>query len=200
MKFALASPGSALLTGLVLCAVILVLWVLTSGVDQLGLISFLIRWLHVLGAMIWVGLIWFVNFVQISAVQQADDSGRAALMKLVVPRVGAAMRHVAGLTALTGFALLIATGYLFDRWVFNSAVYVAPAKLALLWGGALAGIAMWAIVTFVIGPNLSLLLADPPAPQAARVQAAQRVATFARINLVLALPVTLVMIAAAHLY
>src|SRR5215210_2619975 len=98
MKFAPASPGSALLTGVVLCAVILALWLVTSDVDQLGLISFLLRWLHVLGAMIWVGLIWFVNFVQISAVQQADDSGRGALMKLVVPRVGAALRHVSGLT------------------------------------------------------------------------------------------------------
>ena len=83
----LASAGTALALGLVLCGVILIVWLLGSAVDPLGLTSFLVRWLHVLAGILWVGMIWFVNFIQLAAVAEADDAGRAALMKLVVPRV-----------------------------------------------------------------------------------------------------------------
>ena len=58
------------------CA-LLAIWAFCSPIDQLGLISFLTRWLHVLACIIWVGMIWFVNFIQLIAVQETDDAGRA---------------------------------------------------------------------------------------------------------------------------
>ena len=49
----------------------------SSGVDRIGFTSFLLRWLHVFAGMVWLGMIWFVNFIQLVAVAEAEP-GRAA--------------------------------------------------------------------------------------------------------------------------
>ena len=196
----LSSAQSALFLGFAICAVIAALWMMGSSFDPIGLTSFLLRWLHVLAAIVWIGMIWFVNFIQLAAVAEADDAGRATLMKLIVPRVAATFRHASHATLISGFALLMTTGYLFDRWVFLSAVYVPPLKNALLWSGVIGAVVMWVLVHMVIWPSLRILLGEVDADDAAKAQARARVRTYARINLVLAIPVTFVMVAAAHLY
>ncbi len=196
----LSSAQSALLLGLILCAVILACWLLGSTVDVLGLASFLVRWLHVLAGLVWVGMIWFVNFIQLAAMAEADDAGRATLMKLIVPRVTITFQRASHVTVLSGFALLLTTGYLFDRWVFLSAVYIPTWKAALLWTGVIAALAMWAIVHMILSPAIRTLVSENAAAPAEKAAARARVRTWARINLVLAIPVTFVMVAAAHLY
>ena len=76
----LASPGRSLAAGAAVTLVILALWLLTAGADRIGLLSFLLRWLHVFAGIVWVGMVWFVNFIQLVALQEADDAGRAALL------------------------------------------------------------------------------------------------------------------------
>jgi uncharacterized membrane protein len=190
------------MAGLVVCALILVVSLFDSGLDWLGFISFLLRWIHILGGIIWVGMIWFVNFIQFAALDEADDAGRGLIHKLIVPRVAHMFRHAAHLTLVSGVLLLISTGYLFDRWVFSSAVYIAPMRSVLLWSGVIAGAVMWAFVQFVIWPDLQTVLgsADADADAEAKAAARQRVRRFARLNLILSIPVTFVMVAATHLY
>ena len=196
----LASAQTAFAAGLVLCAIILAVWLLGSVVDPLGLTSFLVRWVHVLAGIVWIGMIWFVNFIQLVAFAEADEAGRATLMKLVAPRVALTFKRASHVTVLSGLALLVATGYLFDRWVFLSAVYIPPLKMALLWLGVGAALVMWVIAQMVIVPNIRILTGEVVSDDAGKAAARSRVRTFARINLVLAIPVTFVMVAAAHLY
>ena len=132
MKTMLSSPLNALLVGLVIIAVILGLWTATGGVDLIGLISVLLRMTHVVAAMIWVGMIWFVNFIQLAAIQQADDQARGPLMRLIVPRVAATFLHGSTVAVVSGALLLISTGYLFDRWVYATVVYVSMPKALML--------------------------------------------------------------------
>lgn len=200
MSVFVANAWGSLLTGLAVCVLVLGLWLLQSSIDGVGLISFLVRWVHIIGAMIWVGMIWFVNFVQIAAMQSVDDQGRATLVRHVVPRVAKAIRLGSHLTISSGIILLATTGYALDRWVFKTVVYVPPAKLALMTAGILGAIAMWMIVQFVISPSVAILLGEKPATDEVKAEARARIRTFARINLILATPVTFVMVAAGHLY
>lgn len=198
MNRILSSAAASLVAGLAICALILVVWVFDSRLDWIGFVSFLLRWVHILGGIIWIGMIWFVNFIQFAALDEADEAGRGLLHKLIVPRVARTFRHAAHLTLASGVLLLISTGYLFDRWVFLSAVYIAPMRSVLLWAGVIAGAAMWAFVQFIIWPNLQIVLGSADAE--AKAVARQRVRSFARINLILSIPVTFVMVAATHLY
>ena len=196
----LATPGRAALAGLAISVLMLVVWLAAAGGDAHGIAGFVLRWLHVLGAILWVGMIWFVNFIQLAAVAEADDAGRATLMRLVVPKVAKTFRGAAHLTLVTGIGLLLTSGYMFDRVVFASAVHIADPRAILLWLGVVGGLAMWAIVSFVLKPALAVVLAPTGVTAGAKAAARERVRIFARINLVLALPVTFAMVAAAHLY
>ncbi len=195
-----ASAGRALAAGAALTLVILIMWLSLAGADPLGFASFFLRWIHVGAGILWVGMIWFVNFIQLAAMQQADDAGRRTMMSAIVPKVAHSFRHASHLTLVTGLLLLVTTGYLFDALVFSMPVYVPTARAALLWAGVAGGVVMWAFVHFIIWPNLRIVLGDTPADANAKGRARDEVRTYARLNLVLAVPVTFAMVAAPQLY
>ena len=194
------TAGRALAAGAVLTLVILIVWLALTGVDPIGFVSFLLRWVHVFAAMLWVGFIWFVNFIQLAALQEADDAGRRTLMSSIVPRVAHSFRHASHLTVLSGVLLLVTSGYLLDWLVFSTPIYIPPLRTLLLWTGVVGGLVMWAFVNHIIWPNLQIVLGKTPADSQAKERARQQVRTYARLNLVLALPVTFLMVAAPHLY
>ncbi len=65
MQRTIDTPQAALTAGLVLAAVMLLGWILFAGADGFSLTLLLVRLVHVLAAMIWIGLVFFVNFVQL---------------------------------------------------------------------------------------------------------------------------------------
>ena len=199
MNSLLDSPVRALIAGLVVAGLLLAAWLLTGPVDPHGLISVLLRFVHVVAAMIWIGLAFFVNFVQLTALEEADEASRSAISKWIVPRVAAGFRHASHLTVLSGALLLVSTGYLLGDWVVSSRVYMPPLRTLMLAAGALGGLLMWAFVNFVIWPSLKIALGPTAGDADAKAQARQTVKLFARLNLVLALPVTFTMVLTAHL-
>lgn len=198
MKTLLDSPWQTALFSIAVSALLLAAWYVVSGIDGLGFVSMLARTIHVLAAVLWIGMIWFVNFVQLVALGEADDAGRATLMRSVVPRVASIYRHASHLTLLSGVVLLMASGYMLERWVFKSAVYIPPLKFTMLYGAIAAALVMWALVHMVIWPNLRIVLGERAGDADAKARARGRIRTAARVNLALALPVTCVMVAVAH--
>jgi uncharacterized membrane protein len=195
------TPQASLVTGLVVAVVLLgVALVFSDGADWLGFFSFLMRLLHVLGAMVWIGLIFFVNFVQLVALQSADEGARGYLHKAIVPNVAWWFRHASTLTVITGIILVFAMGYALPTLVYGSAVYVPLPRALLLWSAVIGALVMWMFVHMYIWPNMQVVLGLRPGDAEAKAQARARVILFARLNLVIALPVTLGMVAAAHLY
>ena len=164
MNNVLASPAKSLTLSLLIVVAIIAVWIAMSGVDTIGFTSFLLRAVHVVSAMIWVGMIWFVNFIQLLAVGEADAAGRPAIMKHIVPRVAFTFRHASHLTILSGILLLTTTGYLLDRVVFSSAVYIPPLRNLLLWGAAIGALAMYGFVHMVIWPGLRIVLGHAVVP------------------------------------
>lgn len=196
----LDQPRMAAVAGGAVALALLVLWAVVVGIDGFGFFSFVFRLAHILGAMVWVGLIVFVNFVQLEATRLGDDNTRNVLHASIVPNVAWWIRHGSTFTVGTGLVLLVATGYLVPALVYGTAVYVPPARATLLWLGVVAAIAMWMFVHMYIWPNMQVVLGMRPGDAPAKSAARARVVKYARLNLLLALPVTLVMVAAAHLY
>ena len=75
-----------------------------------------------------------------------------------------------------------------------------PSRAWLIGSGVLGALAMWMFVHMYIWPNMQVVLGLRPGDADAKARARARVILFARLNLVLAVPVTLAMVAAAHLY
>lgn len=199
MRSILESPARSLGLGAVIALVLLIAWLALAGADRMSLVSSLLRWLHVLGAMIWVGLIFFVNFVQLIALSNSEEAQRPVLLELIVPKVAVIFRHAAHLTVVSGILLLIATGYFLDRMAFSAEVFIPPLRNLMLWAGVIGGLAMWGFVQFLIWPALQIVLGVTPASLDETALARARIATYARWNLVIAIPVSFVMVAAAHL-
>lgn len=199
MNILLDNPVRALIAGLVVAGLMLTAWLLTGPVDSYGLLSVLLRFVHVVAAMAWIGLIFFVNFVQLPALEEADEAARSGIAKWIVPRVAAGFHHASHLTLLSGVFLLISTGYLLGEWFFSSSIYIPPQRTAMLTAGALGGIVMWAFVNFIIWPSLKIALGQVAGDADAKALARKTVKRYARLNLVLAVPVTFAMVSAAHL-
>jgi uncharacterized membrane protein len=200
MTLLLSSARHALIAGTLIAVVAVGAGIAVGGVDTLGLVSFLVRAIHVLAAIVWVGMIWFVNFVQHPAVVGADDAGRGTLMRLVVPNVAWIFRHASHLVIVSGLLLLLPTGYVLSAWIYGAPVYLSLAKMVSMAVAAVGGVAMWALVHHAIWPNLQVVLGQRPGNAEAKAAARAKVALYARANLLLAVPVTVLMVAAAHLF
>ncbi len=194
-----ANPRTSLWVGLGLAAAVLLVWLMFARADAFSLFSFLIRLLHVLAAMVWIGLVFFVNFVQLVALQSADEQGRETLHKAIVPNVAWWFRHASTLTVASGAVLLATSGYVLPSLIYGSGVYVPPSRAWLLGSGVLGALAMWMFVHMYIWPNMQVVLGLRAGDADAKARARARVVMFARLNLILTLPVTLAMVAAAHL-
>jgi uncharacterized membrane protein len=121
------------------------------------------------------------------------------LHKAVVPYVAWWFRHASTVVVVTGALLLVLTGYAFPSLVYGTGVYLPPVRAGLLWLGVAGALAMWMFVHMYIWPNMQVVLGMRPGDAAAVAEARSRVILFARLNLLVAVPVTLAMVAAAHL-
>jgi uncharacterized membrane protein len=198
MDWLTSTPARACAGGAALILLVGLIWLAAWGPEYRnvylpGIGFVLVRIIHVLAAMIWVGLIWYVNFAQLVAVEALDDAGRAAVHKEIAPRVAYWFRHMASLTALSGIVLLFYT----EQMSFEG---IAAPKGALLVIATLLGVVMLGFVHAVIWPGMQVILGLRPGDAAAKLVARKRVKTFARLNLVLAIPTTAAMVGAAHLY
>jgi uncharacterized membrane protein len=197
----IATPQASLIAGLVIAAILVgIALSISETADWFGAFSFLFRFVHVLAAMVWIGLVFFVNFVQLVALREADEQARGYLHKAIVPSVAWWFRHASTLTVATGVVLLFTAGYALPTLVYGTAVFVPPSRALLFWSGVAGALVMWMFVHMYIWPAMQVVLGFRPGDAEAKAQARARVILFARLNLVIALPVTIGMVAAAHLY
>src|SRR5436190_436287 len=127
--------------------------------------AFFMRWLHVLSGVMWIGLLWYFNFVQIPTVPKIEPvEHRAAITKYIAPQALFWFRYAALATVVTGLLLAWMSGYIMQ------ALTLRPGQIAI-------GIGMWIAlvmafnVWFLIWPNqqkaLGLVQATPEEKAAA---------------------------------
>ena len=161
--------------------------------NQEGLL-FLLRWLHFLGGVSWIGILWYFNFSQGPFMNEVDGAVKAAVNSKLAPRTLWYFRWGAMLTFLTGWAII----------GIRASVPGGAELLATSWGvtiltGGLLGTLMWFNVWFVIWPRQKLIIAAANGGPAADPSVARRAFLASRTNTLLSIPLLFLMAAASHL-
>jgi len=150
-------------------------------------------WLHVLAGILWVGLLYYFNFVQVPAMGQAladtDGPGPAAIGKYVAPRALLWFRMAAATTLLIGLSLLEQNGV----GIINAFSFEQGARVIGL--GAWLGTIMAFNVWFIIWPNQQKILGIKTASAAEIATAKKNAALASSINVILSIPMLLTMLA-----
>lgn len=151
------------------------------------------RWLHVMAGVMWVGLLYYFNFVQAAAMKDAQADGSAAgIAKHVAPRALLFFRWAAVVTWVAGMALLGDKAD--DAFLFRDRAYIPIGVGA--WLGTIMFVNVWAI----IWPNQKKILGLAPASEDEKARA-RRVAFLAsRLNVVLSMPMLFFMTASGGLF
>ena len=183
-------------TGVVLAILI---GVLSMGVS-LNEISLLV-WLHVLGGIVWIGLLYYFNFVQVPALAAAaadqGGPGGAGISKYVAPRALLWFRWGAVFTWVTGALILMRTNLFVDAFTLGMRD-TAAGNAFLIGVGAWLGTIMLLNVWGLIWPNQKKVLGLVEAT-AEEIAKARRVAFLAsRTNTALSIPMLMSMVGFGH--
>lgn len=158
----------------------------------------LVVWLHVFFGVIWIGLLYYFNFVQVPAVAQAtgdsDGPGPAAINKYVAPKALLWFRWAALLTWLTGAAALEIVGA-----GFVSAFTFSGGELVQIIGlGAWMGTIMLFNVWVLIWPNQKKILGIVEASDEEKAKAKVVALMASRTNTFLSIPMLMCMVGYGH--
>ena len=160
--------------------------------------SWMVRLFHVVFAIMWIGLLWYFNFVQIPNMSKIPDEQKPAIGKVIAPAALFYFRWAAAFTILSGLLLALVNGYLYDAMTLsiNSGVPKHTAIGIGMWLGVIMAFNVW----FVIWPNQKKALGLIECEPEVKAKSAKIAMLFSRTNTLLSLPMLLTMIAAQNLY
>ena len=160
--------------------------------------SWLFRFVHVIVAIMWIGLLWYFNFVQIPNMAKIPDEQKPAIGKVIAPAALFYFRWAALLTVVSGLILASINGYLHDAMTLgiSSGVGKSTAIGIGMWLGLYMAFNVW----FVIWPNQKRALGIVESEPEVKAKSARTAMLFSRTNTLLSLPMLLSMVAAQNLY
>ena len=174
-----ASLGRTVSAGIVLLVLIVVGAGVATGqsikIDH-AYATVIMRWLHVICGIMWVGLLWYLNFVQVPTMPKIQPpESRSAITKFITPTVLWWFRYAALATVVTGLLLAAMNKYIVEA-------------LTLRPGFIMIGVGMWMALTmafnvwFIIWPNQQKVLGLVEATAEEKAAAATRALYASRFN------------------
>ena len=160
--------------------------------------SWLFRYIHVIVAIMWIGLLWYFNFVQIPNMPKIPDEQKPAISKVIAPAVLFYFRWAAAITVLSGLVLAWLNGYAHQAMTLG--IGSGYGKSTAIGIGMWLGIIMAYNVWFVIWPNQKKALGMVECQPEEKAKSAKTAMLFSRTNTLLSLPMLLTMVAAQNLY
>ena len=160
--------------------------------------SWLFRYIHVVVATMWIGLLWYFNFVQIPNMAKIPDEQKPAIGIVIAPAALFYFRWAAAFTVLSGLLLALFNGYLHDAMTLSIGSGI-PKHTAIgigMWLGIIMAYNVW----FVIWPNQKRALGIVECDPELKAKSAKTAMLFSRTNTLLSLPMLLSMVAAQNLY
>ena len=181
-------------------AILLFVYLFFTGdltIDQLFW-SWLFRYLHVVSGVMWIGLLWYFNFVQIPSMPKIPDEQKPAITKVIAPAVLFWFRWAALSTIITGLIVAYLNGYIHEALALgigsgggkNTAIGIG------MWLGLIMAFNVWVI----IWPNQKKVLGIVEVPPEEKATSAKKALIASRTNTLLSLPMLLCMVMAQNLY
>ena len=188
MTSILTSLGRTVLAGFVL----LILITLALGVNLSTLeLPFLFRWIHVMVGIMWIGLLWYFNFVQIPSMAKIPDEQKPAIGKVIAPEALFWFRWAALFTVVSGLILAILNGYAHQAFTLQ-----APFRAIGLgmWIALIMAFNVW----FIIWPNQKRALGIVTVEPEVKAKSARFAMLTSRFNTILSVPMLFLMVAQSH--
>ena len=177
----------------------LVLFYLNGGIAFDTLFwSWVCRFVHVIVAIMWLGLLWYFNFVQIPSMPNIPDEQKPAIGKVIAPKALFWFRWAALGTIITGLIVSYLQGYVHQAMILG--IGSGNPKTTAIGIGMWLGIIMAYNVWFVIWPNQKKALGLVDCNPEEKAKSAKTAMLFSRTNTLLSFPMLLSMVAAQNLY
>src|SRR5207247_9139623 len=164
------SLGRTIIAGIVVLIVLVIIGAAIAGASpQFGAHAwwaFAMRWLHVTAGVMWIGLLWYFNFVQTPSMPKIPDEQKPAISKVIAPAALFWFRWAAMATIILGLILAWINGYV------GPALMLQKGVLAIGLGMWL-GIIMWFNVWFIIWPHQKKALGMVPVTPAEQTKRAR---------------------------
>ncbi|GAA6156955.1 urate hydroxylase PuuD [Pyruvatibacter sp. HU-CL02332] len=153
--------------------------------------AFVLRWAHVLCGIMWIGLLYYFNFVQIPNMPNIPDEQKPAIGKVIAPAALWWFRWGAMGTIGFGIVLAALNGYLIEAYLLG---FTDGGASTIIGIGMWLGTIMWFNVWFVIWPNQKVALGIVDAPAEDKPKAARTAMLFSRTNTLLSIPMLFAMV------
>ena len=188
MSSIFTSLGRTVLAGFVL--LLLVVLALGANLSSIEL-PFLFRWIHVMVGVMWIGLLWYFNFVQIPSMPKIPDEQKPAIGKVIAPTALFWFRWAALVTVLSGLILSILNGYAHQAFTLQ-----APFRAIGLgmWIALIMAFNVW----FIIWPNQKRALGIVAVEPDVKAKSARIAMLTSRLNTMLSIPMLFLMSAQSH--
>lgn len=189
----LSNFRTTILLGLAMAAVMIYAFgQLAPGGYDLGFWQAVFRWVHVLAGILWIGLLYYFNFVQIRVMPAIPAELKPAVGKHIAPEALFWFRWSALATVLAGLAVMFARGHAYAMEVlsfgFAGGMVEGDQQFALMGIGVWLAIVMFLNVWGIIWPNQKRALGIVPAEDDVKAKAARLAMLASRTNLLLSLP------------
>ena len=149
-------------------------------VDEANL-SAILQWLHVFFGIIWIGLLYYFNFVQTPVMPTVPAELKPGVSKYIAPKALFYFRWGAALTVLTGLILAYVNGFAKEALTFQPGFQLIGTGM---WLGLIMGFNVWG----VIWPNQKKALGLVEADDATKAKAARVAMLASRTNTLLSIP------------
>jgi uncharacterized membrane protein len=153
--------------------------------------TFFMRWLHVLSGVMWIGLLWYFNFVQTPSMPKIPDEHKPAISKVIAPEALFWFRWAALATVVTGVILASMNMYLVQALSLQR-------PFTAIGIGVWLGLVMAFNVWFIIWPNQKKVLGMVQASAEEKAAAARKAGLTSRLNTLLSIPLLYFMVAQQH--
>ena len=183
----LSSLPKTVIAGFILLGIIVAVFGNVNFLEPAWL-AFAFRWLHVMVGVMWIGLLWYFNFVQIPSMPKISDEHKPAISKVIAPEALFWFRYSALLTVVTGLIVAWLNGYGHDALMLGEGYQAIGLGM---WLAIIMAINVW----FVIWPNQKRALGIVDAEPEVKAKSAKIAMLTSRTNTLLSVPMLYLMVA-----